>query len=219
LGLFFVHPSSIYVPPYDSLSRFPGDGRSVIPAMWLGVIAFPAGWVVILSASVARRRLPTIFRKFRVWPTIWIQMSCVISANVVASLLSVYLGRVRPTFYSKCGSTATPDRCPTLSAEQLIHEKKSFPSFTATTAMSSSLFLTLFVQKIVLRRPVWVSCGCLAFVVLGMWIGATELTTFQCHVDDVVAGFVIGAVCTGLIWVGSIGKIFRHLKDERTDDP
>jgi membrane-associated phospholipid phosphatase len=187
--------------------------------MWLAAIAFPGGWVITVSIYVGRGFLPVLFRKFGVWPTIWIHMSCIISADVVASILNVYIGRVRPTFYSRCGSTPPPDRCPTLSAEQLIDEKKSFPSLTVTTAMSSCLFLTLFLQKITLKRPAWLSCGSLVFVALGMRIGATEITAFQCHVGDVVAGFAIGAVCTGLIWVGSVGKVFRHLKHQQTDDP
>jgi hypothetical protein len=194
LGLFSIPPLSLSVPPPDSLSRFPEDRLSVIPAMWLAAIAFPGGWVITVSIYVVRRFLPVLFRNFRVWPTIWIHMSCLISGNVLASILNVYIGRVRPTFYSRCGSTATPDRCPTLSAEPLIDEKKSFPSLTVTTAMSSCLFPTLFLQKITLKRPVWVNCGSLAFVALGMWIGATEITAFQCHINDVVAGFVIGAV-------------------------
>jgi hypothetical protein len=102
-------------------------------------------------------------------------------------------------------------------ADDLNDERKSFPSVPAATAVSSGLFLALFVQKIVLRRPGWVSCVALLFVWFAMWIGTVEIRLFKNHTDDVVAGFVVGAICTAVIWNGSIKRIFRKLREEPTD--
>jgi hypothetical protein len=73
------------------------------------------------------------------------------------------------------------------------------PERPPAAAVSSRLFLALFYQKIVLRRPGWVSCVALLFVGIAMWIGKVEIRLFKDHTDDVVAGFVIGAICTAVI--------------------
>jgi hypothetical protein len=48
-------------------------------------------------------------------------------------------------------------------ADDLNDQRKSFPSVPAATAVSSGLFLALF-MKIVVRRPGWGSCPALLFV-------------------------------------------------------
>jgi hypothetical protein len=96
---------------------------------------------------------------------------------------------------------ATADSCLMLSnADDMNDERQSFPSVPAATAVSSELFLAFFFQKIVLRRPGWVTCVPLLFVEITMWIGTVEIRIFKNHTDDVIAGFVIGAICTAVIW-------------------
>jgi hypothetical protein len=85
-------------------------------------------------------------------------------------------------------------------ADDLNDERQSFPSVSAAAAVSSGLFLALFFQKIVLMRPGRVSCVALLFVGIAMWIGTVEIRPFKNHTDDAVAGFVIGAICTAVIW-------------------
>jgi membrane-associated phospholipid phosphatase len=180
----------------------------------LALLSFLLVWLLIIGAFFVRRRLQNVLHSFNPWAAIWIQISRVVFSNIVISILNIYVGRVRPDFYRRCGSEATADSCPMLSnADDLNDEWKSFPSVPAATTVSSTLFFALFFQKIVLRRPTWVSCLALLFVA----VGTVEIRLFKYHTDDVVAGFLIGAICTAVIWNGSIKRIFRKLREGPTD--
>lgn len=215
--LSLVRPNPLFIPEGDSLSSFPYVEHDPLPTVWLAVTVFGSVSAVIWVMFFVRRKFELTFRQFNAWSATWIHVTSVGVTNIVVSLLNIYVGRVRPDFYKRCGTSATPDTCSVLSAHQISEEMKSFPSAHAATALSGFLFMTLFLQKLTRSVHTWTTCIYLLPVILGFWIGAMRIRAYKNHTDDVIGGFVIAAICTGVIWHGSCRRIFRKLHQEQSE--
>lgn len=218
-GLSYLSPQPLEIPPNDSLSSFPYFRSPTIPVYAIGLICFPMIWFVIGIFYIITKKFPRSFRYFHFWSAIWIEMSIVAFANIIVSLLNFYIGRARPDFYARCGSEATPQSCHILSKKDLDEELRSFPSAHAASAMAALLYLSLFLQKINLFKPTWVTVFCGLFIILAFWIGSTQIKQYKHHIDDVFAGFFIAIVSCLFIWNGSHKRIFRKQDEQYSEIP
>lgn len=216
-GLSFIRPNDLAIPDGDSQSSYPYIEGEVFPTLWMALTVFGVAWITIWGFYFLKKKFPRYFRKFNPFSAMWIHITCISLTNIVTSMLSIYVGRVRPDFYKRCGKTATVETCSVLTESEIAEELRSFPSSHAATSLAGFLFLTLLIQKATLVRPSYVSCLYMIGTILAFWIGATRIRSYKSHIDDVVGGFVVAAVCTGVIWNGSFKRIFRHLKEEHSD--
>ncbi|KAH0787531.1 PAP2 superfamily protein [Histomonas meleagridis] len=131
--------------------------------------------------------------------------------------MNTFFGRPKPDYFARCGKDVSPSECTILSKTELSDELKSFPSVYSATSVSSFLFLTLFMQKMIKRRPIYINCLCIVPLSLGILTGCLNIRQYKFHTDDVVGGFVIGSLCTLFIFKGSVKHIFPRIKEEKSD--
>ncbi|OHT17525.1 PAP2 superfamily protein [Tritrichomonas foetus] len=221
IGLSFISPQTLYVPYNDSLSSYPYIDDDLISPIIYSIIIFPGSWLFISIFYIISKFLnfgqQDTFRKFHFWTAIWIHLISVVLTVDVIAFLNIFVGRVRPNFYARCGKITDPNECDVLSKYQFDNERKSFPASDPGAIMASMLFLTLLLQKMCLRRPSWVSCLSMIFVAFAFIAGSTCIREYKNHADDVVAGFAIGAIICSTLFYGSHKRIFRHLKEEPSD--
>ena len=213
LGMTFVNPKHLYIPKEDSLSSYPYSEHATISQLILAVLCFPFVWLVFLIFYLLRKKFQNAFKNFSLWSTIWIQINSVVLSNIASLVVALFVGRVRPDFYSRCGRSSSPDTCTVLSNEEIREELHSFPSSETATAISGLLFCTLFIQAVFKQKSSYVSILALCFTVLALWIGAMFIHDYKYHTDDVVCGFFIGALCTFINWNGSKKRIFIKISN------
>ena len=133
-------------------------------------------------------------------------------SEFVTQACKIYVGRLRPNFYSLCGFDTSTLEC-TASYEHILESRSSFPSGHSSFSMSgmgvifwfllgrvglgiqhtkqnaaSRLSFPCLHQNIVILT----SCVPLLYSVL---IGCSRLVDYWHHPSDIIAGFIIGLIC------------------------
>ncbi len=210
-GLTFVSPSYSYIPFSDSLSSFPYKDSSFYELLYFGIGCLPTVWVIFFIFSLMQSNCifyQRYFKRFSMFRSIWAHLMAVAVSNIVVIVMGNYLGRARPDFYARCDTNTNPYQCNVLSKRDLDDELRSFPSFYSATGMSSFLFLSSFLLKIIKNKETIISCICLIPLLLACLVGCKSIKNHKNHTDDVVGGLILGALTEIFIWKGSVKKIF-----------
>lgn len=210
----------LYVPPNDSTSSFPFPGKSTIPTVWLIVMVFGIGIVVIIAFFFLSRRFPSIFRTFNPFAALWGLVTIVLFTSFVTEIFKNYVGRARPDIYAACGENATMEMCQEkFGSRDGADQFKSWPSGHSSTAMSGFSCVTFFGQKVV--RCKWMAVSVLwgLFIILAIFVGATRIRDFRHRADDVLAGLFIGFVVSIVLWSRFSKRIFGKEKAEILPGP
>lgn len=135
-------------------------------------------------------------------------------SEFVTQACKIYVGRLRPNFYSLCGFDTSTLEC-TASYEHILESRSSFPSGHSSFSMSGmgSIFWFLLsriglgtqiqqTKRNMVSRLTYpylhqhlvilISCTPLLYSVL---IGCSRLVDNWHHPSDVIAGFLIGIIC------------------------
>jgi diacylglycerol diphosphate phosphatase/phosphatidate phosphatase len=112
--------------------------------------------------------------------------------------LKLYIQRRRPNFYALCGWSNELLRC-TAPLEKLRDANFSFPSGHSSLSSCAMTYLAWFLlSKVVAARgPRWLALGSCALP--GAWtafVGASRLVDNWHHPSDVVAGLILGSLCS-----------------------
>lgn len=151
-------------------------------------------------------------------------VSC-LSANAVVSVIKQLVGRARPIALYHCnylgyriavdsgnftnydslttfGKVGDPSNCWDLDNKEDAFS--SFPSGHASFSFSSMCYITLLLRKILgtTDKEYFSWRGAVSFipVVICTWISVTRVIDFKHHVEDVLTGAIIGAVCALFSW-------------------
>jgi membrane-associated phospholipid phosphatase len=113
-------------------------------------------------------------------------------------LLKLYIQRRRPNFYALCGWSNELLRC-TAPLVKLREANFSFPSGHSSLTSCAMTFLAWFLlSKVVAARgPRWLALS--SCVLPGAWaafVGASRLVDHWHHPSDVVAGLLLGGICS-----------------------
>jgi len=216
-GVFAIVPSRpLYVPPNDSNSAFPYPGKETIPNTML-IIGIGIIFVIFMFAAILIHKYnPGSTRQFLVFPTIWCFLLCIGVTNMCVCIFKNYVGRPRPSFFSRCGITATndPKTCPSLSSKTYYEEFRSWPSGHSSTAMAGFLFFSLFTSKLFKSKEFWVTTLSSLYIFVAFFVGSSRIIDYRHHTDDVIAGFFTGALFTLFIFAKSSKKLFNKPKNE-----
>ena len=213
-GISFITPSPLYLPAGNPEFYYPFHSQETVATMWLVFTAFPFTWIILVLMKFLSNKFPKKMNFFSIWSCIWAHMTSVSITNVVVIILQNYVGRASPDFYSRCGSSATPETCTFLDKSTLNEVLRSFPSQHAATSMSSLLFLTFFLQKLVKIDMTILSVLFALPTFAALWIGATRIKDYKKHASDVVAGFFIGFLTTKILFKTAKKRIFCKSKQE-----
>jgi undecaprenyl-diphosphatase len=166
-------------PPLVSIA---GDVTDVGRLAWI-----LAGLATVLATGyLVRRRLWKVRRRFRM--AYFTQMATYLGASVlfaaiIANILKFGIGRARPLLYEQEGIFSfAPFN------EEFLHQ--SFPS--GHSANIGALFMALALLFPRFR---------LAFIGIGLWLGATRIIVGVHYPSDVAAGLALGA------WVAFVTSI------------
>lgn len=202
-------PDPLYVPPDDDLSNYPKAKHNTIDMKWVVFIVFAVQGVLALVLYFCAKKFPKYFNEFNFFTVMWTEIMIVCTSNIIINIFKSYVGRARPDMYAYCGYNSTYETCTGIKDSKRRGEFKSWPSGHSACAMSGSLFICLFLQKVVRTRLVYWSFVCSCVVLFAVFVGASRIRDFRHHTDDVLAGLFIGALVCKLIWDRSYKVIFK----------
>lgn len=156
--------------------------------------------------------LPRLCKANHLWPIRAIKVMLILTWYIMANtiltdVIKVTVGRLRPHFLAVCNPNVTCSsddptyytnyECQQVTTKDENDARLSFPSGHASMSATVMGFLMVYIQircnisgKIALLKPILH----LATVILAVWIAMTRVTDYQHHMNDVLAGFLIGTI-------------------------
>jgi phosphatidate phosphatase len=204
--MFVTKLDPLMVPENDSLSDFPAPEKETLPASIAAMMVAIPQLVFVLGTFFLQRCFPRFLRRFHVFSAIWAGITSTLMVYIVTEYLKSFVGRARPDIYRRCGHDY--GECRGNISDKADDQFKSWPSGHASTSLGCTLWVTLFLQKVIKVKQMWVPVLITLFLMLGFYIGATRIKDFRHHPDDVLAGFFFGFVITYIIWRRTYKRIF-----------
>lgn len=113
----------------------------------------------------------------------------------VSSTLKHLVGRPRPDTMQVCGGDGSYLQCSTvLSGIDLYEQFYSFPSGHAAESMAAAIFITNLITEIWPSGSMFAAMLKLSPIIWALFIGASRIWDRCHHVDDVIAGFLLGGI-------------------------
>jgi phosphatidate phosphatase len=206
--MYYVTMSPLYVPPGDSLSKYPLRPDTV-PADFLHTIVF----ITILSSAgllfLLHRFFPPWFRDINVFAALWVWGCQAVFVELMTDLFKNFVGRPRPCLYDICGPDTQYDTCnPGVPRGAVDNAFQSWPSGHSSSAMQGFLFAALLWKRGVVSAVSWVSTLAIGLSFAAFWVGATRVKDYKHHADDVLAGLLIAALVCSVVWYRGQHRIF-----------
>jgi phosphatidate phosphatase len=137
-------------------------------------------------------------------------IGCIFMANILSNIIKLQVGRPRPDFFDVLGINAN---CETPQPEELSHKDyiecfKSFPSGHTVTASSGVMFLVLFLQYEVVSDQITVFFLKMLPFCWTFYVAAMRVTEHRHHIDDVLAGMIIGFLFPIVFFQGQKERLF-----------
>lgn len=212
LQIYYTTMSPLYVPPNDSLSKFPIRPDTVSADLLHNIVLIAIVGSIFLLFFF-HRLFPIWFREINILAAIWVWGCEACLVELMTDLFKKFVGRPRPMFYEMCGANTQYETCnPTVAIGTRNDLFQSWPSGHATDAMQGFLFTALLWKRGVVSSVSWVSTFAIGLSSIGFYIGATRIRDYKHHTDDVLAGFVIAALVCGVIWYRGHRRIFPKAK-------
>lgn len=116
-------------------------------------------------------------------------------AILVGCVFKRMVGRPRPDTIAQCGGNGTFGQCKkVLSGAALSDQFQSFPSGHACESMAVAVFMTMLLMMVWDNFSMFGSLVKTLPIMISILVGCTRITDRAHHVDDVVAGWVIGGI-------------------------
>ncbi|KAH0794260.1 Ser/Thr protein phosphatase [Histomonas meleagridis] len=167
------------------------DLKSVtVPVAVLYITIFFGGIILLISFGIICSTKITILMQ-----TLASYCFSVVFTFLVVVLIQNMIGRPRPDTKSYCGGNGSFKDCTeSLNTKQLTEQYRSFPSLPSAIAMAVGVFLTYFLIEIWSTYSLFQTFISLVPVCLALFVGACEIWDRNCHIEDVITGFVIGSL-------------------------
>lgn len=181
---------------------------STVPYPYLCSITFGVGSFITLAIWLIHKPSTTAIRvvaSYYFSITFTILISCGIKRLV---------GRPRPDTLTLCGGDGSYQTCKqVLSKGTLSDQFQSFPSGHAAESMACAMFISLLLNEIWNMNNMFGAMFKFSPICLSLFVGISRIWDRAHHVEDVVAGFLIG----GLIAYFSFSSLIKGIKEE--EDP
>lgn len=137
------------------------------------------------------------------------------STMLVCAVVGKIVGRPRPDTATICGTDGSFGTCVGfLSQSQLVNQFTSFPSTEAAEAMAAAIFLCFYIGELIPYYNNITSLLMCSPIFFGIFVFASCIWDRKNHVDDAVAGMVIGSIL-GFIAFHTFKKVIKQKKIER----
>jgi len=185
---------------------------STIPYSLLCIFMYGVGTCIVLAIWLVYRRDVSVLK---------VLASYIFAINFTILLCSVFkriVGRPRPDTLTLCGGDGSYKQCSTvLSAETLMNQFRSFPSGHAAESMASSVFITLLLSEIWSSGSMFSAMMKMIPVIWSIFVGISRIWDHAHHIDDVVAGYLLGLM-VGCFTFKSL-KVGIALEQKKTANP
>jgi membrane-associated phospholipid phosphatase len=152
---------------------------------------------------------PNQIRRYRVLTAFWCYFFSLSLSGVTYSLFKGYVGRPRPDSLAKCEGNM--ENCAGTGSNSQF---SSFPSGHAASTMACAVFLAKFLVEVTVKPTHLTTVIGFGIWMYTIYIGCSRIVDHRHHVDDVVGGWFIGAVLSGIAWEASRGQIYVSGEDE-----
>jgi phosphatidate phosphatase len=211
IEMYSITLTPLYVPPNDSLSKYP-IRPDTVAADLLHTIVLITILVTVALLFLGHRFFPPWFRNINIFAAIWIWGCQAVFVELMTDLFKNFVGRPRPFFYELCGPDAEYDTCkPSVPRSSVDGAFQSWPSGHSSSAMQGFLFAGLLWKRGVASSVSWVSTLAIGLSFAAFWVGATRIKDYKHHPDDVLAGLMIAALVCGLVWYRGQYRIFPKM--------
>lgn len=191
--------------PWKENVTFPG------PLLIHSCFTFPLIFLIILTLTLPKTK-PRFIDTHAIMCVLLLSIGM---SEFVTQACKLYVGRLRPNFYSLCGFDTSTLQC-TASYEHILESRSSFPSGHSSFSMSGMGVIVWFllgrigigIQQTKRNMVSSFSCPChypniviLAScmpLLYSVFIGCSRLVDNWHHPSDVIAGFCIGLICPSI---------------------
>jgi phosphatidate phosphatase len=208
--LIWLEPE--YVPPGDFLSSYPTHDSTVSSTM-LFVYTVGSFVIVLFGLQLVARYFPDWITPFNPWAAAWLWCGQLLLTLTFSQFFKYYVGRPRPDLYVQCGPDAQYDTCRSLTGMTLDNQFMSWPSGHASSSFGGFLFVALFLKVAIPTDYALVSTLAVLVTTVAFWIGATRISDYKHHSDDVTAGFFMAAFVDAMLWYRGYKRIFPKAKE------
>lgn len=199
-------------PAYRPFSRAASNEplhSTTVPFALLALVVYLIIPVFLLVVWSLNSFNSTIFRVLAAY------YYAVLFSSFLTSLIQRLTRRAKPDTAAMCGGTF--ESCKEiLKNRALLNQFTSFPSSHAALAMSAGMFVAFLFTEIDSEGTLLVSFVKIIPMVFAFLVGASRVWDRASHVDDVVAGFMIG----GLVGYFAFRTLLNGLKsNQKNDEP
>ena len=172
---------------YSDISN--AEHVTTIPYKFLCIYTFAIGGIITLLVWILMRRDYTISS---ILSSYYFSLCFTL---FVCSFLQHMVGRPKPDTATVCGADGSYLQCEgVLSKSQLREQFQSFPCNNAAESMAVSIFITLLINEIWSTGSMIAAMFKMTPLLWSLFIGCSCIWDRSFHVDDVLAGFFIGAI-------------------------
>jgi phosphatidate phosphatase len=206
-----ANPNHLFVPKRDSRCSYPHYDSGIKEFTNLTLMLVIPGIVYsILYGILKTKGLLSGMIPFDFLYVVVGHVGCILMANILSNVIKLQVGRPRPDFFDVLGPNAN---CETPQPEDMTQKQyiecfKSFPSGHTVTASSGCMFFMLFLQYAVVSDQVTVFFLKVVPICWPFYVGAMRITEHRHHIEDVLAGMIIGFVFPLLFFQGQAARLF-----------
>ena len=160
-----------------------------VPYNYLCIFTFGIGALITICVWLLKCRDHTISKVLSAY---YFSLCFTLFFN---SILKHFIGRARPDTQTICGGDGSFEQCSAvLSGRALYDQFHSFPSGHSAESMSVGMFLTLLLSEMCPSSSMFAAAMKLAPTLWSILVGATRITDRCHHIDDVLAGLLVGGL-------------------------
>jgi phosphatidate phosphatase len=206
-----ANPNHLFVPKRDPRCSYPHYDSGIREFTNLTVmlivpfIVYATLYAILKIHGVLNGMVP-----FDFFYVVVGHVGCILMANILSNIIKLQVGRPRPDFFDVLGENAN---CETPQPEDMTQKEyiecfKSFPSGHTVTASCGVMFFVLFLQHAVVSDQITVFF--LKMVPFGwtFYVGAMRVTEHRHHIEDVLAGMIIGFLFPLVFFQGQTAQLF-----------
>jgi phosphatidate phosphatase len=206
-----ANPNHLYVPKRDPRCSYPHYDSGIreftnltfmlaVPSIVYFILYLILKIVGVMNGMVPFDFLYVIVGHF----------GCILMANILSNIIKLQVGRPRPDFFDVLGPNAN---CETpqpeeLSPKEYIECFKSFPSGHTVTASAGVMFFVLFLQHAIASDQLTVFFLKVVPFCWTFYVGAMRITEHRHHIEDVLAGMIIGFLFPIVFFHGQESRLF-----------
>lgn len=208
LGLIMMtfEPRDGIININNSYEKYPYTGETVpfIPLFIIAVFIPPI--FIFIFALTSPKTIDLNFAGLSFLQTLSITL-------FITETLKVFVSRHRPNFFSYCKYDFEAGRC-TAKPLHIRDSKMSFPSGHASISFSSSVWIFLFIGKIIQNKEeIWWLLVRFIPISIAIFISATRITDYMHFPSDVACGAMLGSGVAIIIFSSQINRIFAKKQD------